>query len=98
MFYYIVSQILYANFLLNSFLNKGRLESIRNELESIKNKIGSSQIIHIESLDISKSFEETKKVFDKVMNKFKLLNQVLLLDFNYFLKQRLKTSPVQSTS
>jgi hypothetical protein len=48
--------------------NVSKLSEIRAELESLqkKNPTLSNQIIQAESLDISKSFEETKQVFDRV--------------------------------
>ncbi len=47
---------------------KEKLESAKNELESLKKQTetSSSQIIQIESLDVGKSFDETKQAFDKV--------------------------------
>ena len=49
-------------------INKDRLNLIKKELESIKkeNPVFKSQLIQIESLDISKNYEETKKAFDRV--------------------------------
>jgi len=49
--------------------NQDRLNAIKKELESIKEKnpVFKSQIIQIESLDISKSCEETQKAFDRLV-------------------------------
>ncbi len=47
-------------------MNQDRLEKVKNDLESMKLKKNSTQIIQIKSLDISKSYEETQKVFDDV--------------------------------
>lgn len=49
--------------------NKQRLNEIKIVLEDLRSKAGTnnSQIIQVESCDISKSFEETKAVFEKVL-------------------------------
>ena len=51
--------------------NQAKLNEIKCELESIqkKNPTLGSQIIQVESLDISKSYEETQNVFDRVVSK-----------------------------
>lgn len=54
--------------------NQDRLIAIKKELESIKEKnpVFKSQIIQIESLDISKSCEETQKAFDRVFHSIQI--------------------------
>ena len=49
--------------------NKYRLNEIKTELENIKkqNDIYNSQIIQIESCDISVSYDETKQAIDRVL-------------------------------
>ena len=50
---------------------KDKLNQIKNELESIK-KIDpnfSSQVVQIESLDISSSYSETEKTFERLVAK-----------------------------
>lgn len=51
--------------------NKDKLNKIKAVLEEIRQKSGTinSQIIQVESLDISKSFEETKAAFERVSSK-----------------------------
>lgn len=48
--------------------NKERLNRVKTILEELRQKAGTvnNQIIQIESIDISKSFEETKALFEKV--------------------------------
>jgi NAD(P)-dependent dehydrogenase (short-subunit alcohol dehydrogenase family) len=52
--------------------NLERLNQIKNEIESIKknNQNFSNQMVQIESVDIGKSFEETKQAIDRVKTHF----------------------------
>lgn len=62
--------------------NQQKLDEIRDELENIKKKNPtlSAQLIQVESIDISKSFEETKKIFDKVRLSYQITHVVIRID------------------
>jgi 3-dehydrosphinganine reductase len=66
--------------------NQARLDVVRSDLESIKksNPIMSSQIIQVESIDIARNCDETKKIFDKVLIFFPL-SIFTLQDKNFFI-------------
>lgn len=72
--------------------NRDKLESVLKELEDMKSKNStlSSQIVQIESIDISKNYEETKKAFDRVNYPFnfgQLFNLIkTLTKFSLFVK------------
>jgi hypothetical protein len=75
-------------------INKDRLNLIKKELESIKkeNPVFKSQLIQIESLDISKNYEETKKAFDRVCIIYFHLNFFIFNRCIYLADRKCRTS------
>ncbi len=75
-------------------IKKDRLNLIKKELESIKkeNPVFKSQLIQIESLDISKNYEETKKAFDRVRIIYFQLNLLIFNRCIYLADRKCRTS------
>jgi len=75
-------------------IKKDRLNLIKKELESIKkeNPVFKSQLIQIESLDISKNYEETKKAFDRVRIIYFQLNLFIFNRCIYLADRKCRTS------